>query len=194
MLAPSRDDFWGFLVIYWNGLSLISPGVATLSGHDRVIGWDVKDASGQTGASSERKGEPIKRFRSSFYLTDEPWEETSSVAGEGEVTDDFYQWSGFELILRESYGGDKPLALSLYHPDLERNGISAACVDRIGGMQLDGKGGATVEVDWVEYRPAKAKGGAQDPDDEPDKKTASDYEIERLLKEGEDLDKQYEDL
>lgn len=43
-----------------------SPGRVTLSGHDRVIGWDVKKGSGQSGATTTRTSEDPARVKCDF--------------------------------------------------------------------------------------------------------------------------------
>lgn len=123
-----------------------SPGVVTLSGHDRNQDWDVKTAKGQVGASTALNGRPIGQFSASFYLADD-----GTVGGEN----DFDAWDSFQRILESTYTGPKPTALPIYHPDLARNGFTEVVVASIGGMLHDGRGGATVIVKFLEYKPPK---------------------------------------
>jgi hypothetical protein len=130
-----------------------SPGIVTLSGHDRNHKWDVKDADGAGGASTTYKGESVSQFTASFYLVKDP------VAG----ADDFADWEPFARLIRSSIpNSGKPKALKIYHPDLAMPGIeiSSVCAQSIGGLQHDGKGGATVDVKFLEFRPPKKKGGS----------------------------------
>jgi len=128
-----------------------SPGIVTLSGHDRNEKWDVKPADGAGGASTTYKGEEIAQFQASFYL----------VKDLTETLDEFAEWESFAALIRSSLpNSGKPKALTIYHPDLAANDIKSVCKASIGGMAHDGKGGATVVVKFIEYRPPKKKGGA----------------------------------
>jgi hypothetical protein len=128
-----------------------SPGFVTLSGHDRNEKWDVKDADGSGGASTTYKGEQIAQFTASFYLVKDPVLDL----------DEFDEWNTFAAIIRSSLPNKgKPKALDIYHPDLAANDIKSVCHASIGGMVHDGKGGATVAVKFIEFRPAKKKGGS----------------------------------
>jgi hypothetical protein len=128
-----------------------SPGFVTLSGHDRNQKWDIKEADGSGGASTTYKGEQVAQFQASFYLVKDP------VLG----LDEFKDWETFAQLIRSSLpNSGKPKALSIYHPDLAANDIKNVCQASIGGMTHDGKGGATVVVKFVEFRPPKKKGGS----------------------------------
>lgn len=123
-----------------------SPGFVTLSGHDRKQTWDIKNADGVGGARTTYKGEQVAQFRASFYLIKDP------VLG----IDDFAAWDAFAVVIRTSLPKKgKPKALKIYHPDLAANDIKNVCQATIGGMTHDGKGGATVVVEFLEYRPPK---------------------------------------
>lgn len=155
-----------------------SPGFVTLSGHDRNHKWDVKEADGHGGATTTYKGEQIAQFSASFYLVVDP------VLG----LDEFAEWDVFAAIIRSMLPRTGlPKAMDIYHPDLARNDIKSVSQASIGGMAHDGKGGATVVVKFLEYRPAKKKGGtpkgsktaAKAPDPNADLKA----EVARLLVE-----------
>jgi hypothetical protein len=123
-----------------------SPGFVTLSGHDRDQTWDVKEADGCGGARTTYKGEKIAQFSASFYLVKDP------VLG----LDEFAEWDLFAAIVRSSLAQNgKPKALPIYHPDLSANEIKSVCQASISGMAHDGKGGATVVVKFLEYRPPR---------------------------------------
>lgn len=127
-----------------------SPGVVTLTGHDRDWTWDVETAKGQKGASSALNGDTVGQFQATFYL--------ASVA-------DQIAWPAFQRALEASVNGPAPTAFPIYHPDLAANRYTDACVASIGGIMRDERGGATVLVKFIEYRPPKpastktAKGG-----------------------------------
>ncbi len=130
-----------------------SPGVVTLSGHDRNQNWDIKAAKGQTGASTTLNGAPIGQFQASFYLA------ADSLDDDG--LDDFDRWDDFQRLIESTTAGPKPIALPIYHPDLARNNFTEVVNGGIGGMIHDGRGGATVQVKFLEYKPAKPKAAAK---------------------------------
>lgn len=132
----------------WNKLLVCgvpSPGVVRLSGHVRTIGWDVKDASGQDGGTTTRKGKSVGKFTAEFELSDDP------------MATDFAEWDSFEALLMTSISGTEPEAMEVIHPDLQRNGFSAVVLAQIGEMIPDGTGGARIKVDFIEYAPPKPK-------------------------------------
>lgn len=129
----------------------LSPGVVTLTGHDRKEKWDIKDAKGQDGASTSLQGKPIGQFTASFYLVDD------GSPGEN----DFDAWDSFQRLIESTTNGPKPVALSIYHPDLARNGFTSVVMSSISGMKYDARGGATVVVEFIEFRPPKPKPAAK---------------------------------
>lgn len=125
----------------------LSPGVVKLSGHDRDKDWDVKKAKGQVGASSSLNGEPVGEFTATFTLVKDY--ETG--------VDEISEWDAFQRVIESTVNGQRPVALPIYHPDLARNRFTEVSAKKIGGMVHDGKGGATVVVQFLEYRPPKPK-------------------------------------
>lgn len=127
----------------------LSPGVVTLSGHDRGQKIDVKEGDGDGGATTTHKGEQIVRFKASHAL----WKDARRDA--------FAEWEAFEPILAASLETKPPTAFDIYHPDLARPSIDvkSVTVEKVSGMVYDGNGGATVVVDYCENRPPKPKGG-----------------------------------
>ncbi len=141
-----------------------SPGVVRISGHDFVVDWDIKEASGQAGASTTIKGTKLGRFTATFFLAD------------GE---DIAAWPNFfELI--ESTVIPTPNALDVYHPDLSVQGISSCVLESMGGVVHDGKGGQTITVKFIEYRPPRPKGGSTKKKSDPNQ--AALDELEALTK------------
>ena len=124
-----------------------SPGVVTISGHDRNEAWDIKDAKGQDGASSSLNGKPIAQFQCSFQL----------VVDYESGVDELEEWEAFKRVVKSTTGGPKPVALPIYHPDLASQDITEVCNGSIGGLKHDGKGGAIVIVKFNEHRPPKPK-------------------------------------
>jgi hypothetical protein len=70
-----------------------SPGVVTLSGPGLEIGWDVKNAQGQGGATSDLTDEPLKKFTGTFQLSNED---------DGFGISDFDRWDEFQELLESS--------------------------------------------------------------------------------------------
>ncbi len=141
MIPPSQNpDGWNKMIV----AAVPSPGTVVLSNLSRAIGWDVKNADGQKGASTSRKGQPVGKFDATFYLTDDP--------ADGEVTD-FERWDGFEALLFVSVEGAEAWGLEVVHPDLNRLGYTAIVLDKMGQVVHDKKGGGSVKVSFLEYRP-----------------------------------------
>ena len=123
-----------------------SPGIVkSITGHDRNITWDVKEGSGQKGASSTLKAVPLRVITVTFYLATE-----ADIGG----------WPTFRALCLSTTSGKKPIALDVYHPDLSVVGISSVVLASMGGPVHDGRGGQTIAVQFQEYAPPKRKGGS----------------------------------
>lgn len=146
-----------------------SPGVVKLSGHDDVEQWDVKEGSGQKGATLTRKGKKPIEFTATFYLAD---------------LDDIEAWPAFQALINTTVAGTTK-ALDIYHPDLARQGIKSVVKGTVGGVVHDGHCGQTIAVKFQQYAPPVATGGsptgstAKKPD-APDPNAAANAEIARL--------------
>lgn len=127
-----------------------SPGQVTITGHDRVTDWDVKAAQGQAGASTTLKGEKPAEVTCTFYL----------VKDVALGIDDFAEWPAFLALINSTVKGSTPKALDVYHPDLAANGITSFVKASVGGVTHDGKGGQTIVVKFIEYKPPKKVGGS----------------------------------
>jgi hypothetical protein len=163
-----------------------SPGRVVLSGHDRAKSWDVQSAKGTTGATSKLNGDPIGTFTATFFLAHDDLSDTE--------TNEFDQWEEFQRVLESMTAGPTPIALPIYHRDLARNKFTEVSVASIGGMVHDGRGGASVVVKFIEYKPAKpkpaagakAKPGATTPGGapkKPDPNAAAKAELAALVAE-----------
>jgi hypothetical protein len=130
-----------------------SPGVVTITNHDRIKAWDVQAAKGSTGASSKRNGDPVGRFTATFYLAGDENDEDGK--------NDFVRWEAFQRLLESIVDGPTSSTLPIYHPDLAQNHYTEVSVAKIGGITRDALGGATVVVEFIEYRPAKKKAVAK---------------------------------
>lgn len=149
-----------------------SPGIVRLSGHNRVTEWDVKKGIGIKGATTTIKSIPPISFTATFELFRDIYT----------GVDAFADWPAFQDLIESSLTGTKPKALSIYHPDLDRNKITSVVRAEIGGMLYDGKGGATVAVKFQEYRPPQKKSGTviAGPPAKNDPNAAAKAELDRL--------------
>lgn len=127
-----------------------SPGKVTITGHDRKVNWDVKAGAGQSGATTTLKDIPPAEVTLTFYL----------VRDDATGVDDFSLWPDFDKLIRSTISGAKPKALDAYHPDLATNDIKSLVMSSIGGAVHDGKGGQTIVVKMLEYKPPKPKTGS----------------------------------
>lgn len=127
----------------------VSPGTVVISGHDRWKDWDIQKAKGQTGATSKLNGDPVGQFTATFYLVSEGTDEDGN--------DDFTSWFEFQKEIEATVSGPTPVAKPVYHPDLQANGFTEVTSAGVGGITRDERGGATVVVKFLEYRPPKPK-------------------------------------
>lgn len=135
-----------------------SPGVVTLSGHDRNENWNVVSAKGSEGASTKLEGRNPGEFQASFYIAD---------------AQDEADWEAFQQLIDSTTSGPTPVALPVFHPDLAANGFTAVVKDSVGGKVRDARGGITVLVKFREYFPPKPKPPAR-AKAKPDQKRAGD--------------------
>lgn len=131
--------------------TVTSPGVVTISGHDRNENWDKQKAKGSAGATNKLNGADPAEFTCSFYLAGDGY------GSEFEKSNDFDQWEEFQKLIDSLTSGPQALALSIYHPALARQKISEVSKSSVGGMTYDKLGGATVVVKFIEFKPAKPK-------------------------------------
>lgn len=177
-MIPPADEIWNYMLV----ASKRSPGVVRLSGNDLKIGWDKQQPTATSGGWTKRINEPLKEFDAEFSLVDEP-----NALGRT----DFDDWDPFEAMLKAAVAPKKkPYALDVSHPDLARVGITAVTVETVGGMVLDGKGGATCRVHFIEYRPPKPITAIALTKTAGDKLIEGDLaKIEKLQNEWKDLNK-----
>lgn len=141
-----NEDLYNSIVL--GGVT--SPGQVTLSGHDRKVTWDVKAGPSLNGASMTLKAIPPIEFTATFYLIRDAYTNT----------DDFAAWPAFRKVIDSTVVGTSPKALDVYHPDLADNDIKSVVKSSVGAPKYDGKGGATIEVKFQEYRAPKKTGGS----------------------------------
>jgi hypothetical protein len=148
----------------------VSPGTVTLSGHDSLENWDVQEAKGTTGASTTLNGKTPGTFKATFYLVADSDDELGN--------NDFIYWEYFQAVIESTVSGVTPIALPIYHPDLCRNKITEVVKDSISGLVWDSKGGATVDVVFRKYVPARPKPAAA-----PKSKAASSTAAAKVTRE-----------
>lgn len=136
----------------------VSPGTVTFSGHDAYENWDIQNAKGSKGSSSQLNGRPIVQFTANIYLADD--------RVDGELTE-FDIWEqNFRPYLEAMTAGPEPISRPVFHPDLSAQHIAEASFGGIGAPIHDGRGGVTWPVKFIEYKPpapkpiASAKGAA----------------------------------
>ncbi|MFI5299160.1 MAG: hypothetical protein ACHREM_13775, partial [Polyangiales bacterium] len=78
--------------------------------------------------------------------------------------------------------------LDVVHPDLARNHITSATIKSIGQMKLDGKGGGTIAIHFIEYRPPKTLASIKLT------RTAGDDKIDAISAEYYELQNEYKRL
>ncbi len=193
-IAPSRNQrAWQQLGISYSGIKGIAPGIVTILGADIEDGYDIKEAQAQDGASTERKGEKVRKFDSVHQLSDVPPPPGTYAPVEGvDVVDDHIQWGAYQWILRSAMKSKPPQAISLTHPKLALKEITAAVPTKIVGPDVDGEGFTVFVVSWLVYAPVK-KGAAGDRD-VPENRTESDEEIDRNNEEIDRLQQEWEEL
>lgn len=127
-----------------------SPGKVTLSGHDSAVGWDIKKGNAQSGATTTRSSSDPAKFTATFYL----------VRDDAMGIDDLSAWPDFLAIINSTVSGKAPSAVDVYHPDLASQDIKSVVKSKVSGTVHDGKGGQTIAVEFLEYKPPKPLGGS----------------------------------
>jgi hypothetical protein len=161
-----NEDLYNSIVL--NGKT--SPGVVTLSGHDRKREWDIRPGPFLNGAYMVLKWTPPIKFTATFYL----------VLDQSKGIDDYAAWDAFVPTIKATVQGRTPKAVPIYHPDLAANEITSVVEATIGGMTYDGTGGAYVTVEFQEYRPVKIQGGPPKPTTANDPNAALKAEVQSL--------------
>ena len=119
-----------------------SPGVVTLSGHDRAVKWDTKPAPGQVGATNSFTGIGLGEFTALFELA---------------TADELDAWADYQQLLKSTFSGPTPKALPIYHPDLAENDFTEVVVKSLGGKTYTVDLMCRVRVVFVEFRPSRDK-------------------------------------
>lgn len=152
-----------------------TPGVVTLSGHDRKEQWEKSKAKGTTLPTTVNHGRDLMQFTATFDLADD---------------EDLDGWEALQKQLLSMTGSSKTKALGVYHPDLVSQQITDVVVVSIGGLTHDDRGGAKASVVFLEYRPPRPKPAAKPQArtgvttvDRPDPNAAAKRELAALLEQ-----------
>lgn len=122
-----------------------SPGVATVPPVARDQGWEAQQPKGSDGGETIHNGEKLLEFDVDFFL----WKEDG--------VDHYAAWEEFEKLFKKPIAKKDAKALDIYHPQLDGLGIKSVVVRSFTKPKPDGKGGATVKVKFLEYKPPKPK-------------------------------------
>lgn len=125
----------------------VSPGRARVSMPMRTEGWEKQKAKGADGAETVNNGADLIEFDVELYL----WRD--------ERVDHFEAWENWSPVLLTPVKAGNPMALDIFHPQLDGLGISSVVVKQRSNPQPDGKGGATVKLKFLQYSPPKKKPG-----------------------------------
>lgn len=131
---------------------IAAPGIATVTGAERPYKWDVKDAKGNSGATTTYQGEGVVKCKVELHL----WKDGTDPT---DPTDHFAEWDSFRELLQSGMKEKKLRALDVLHPALVDVDVYAAGVERIGQLVPKGGGLWSVTFDLVEYKPPKKAGG-----------------------------------
>ncbi len=164
---------------YIGGVS--SPGIAILSGFDRVYGWETKKGKGVKGSTSTLNEFPPCEGSVELLL----WE----IAH-------FEAWDEFRPLLKYDPTKKAVNALDWYHPSTEDVELRSVVCKKIGRRVHKGQGLYSITIEFLEYNPppkqsavktpggsktdgkGDGKGGSGDPVAD-----AKQAEIQRLLNE-----------
>jgi len=134
----THPDLYRTLVV--GGVS--SPGTVVISQCDRSEEWEKQKPRGSHGSTTVHKGRNNSGFTATYFLATE---------------EQLDLWDDYIRLIRSTVNGTKPKALPCYHPDVARLGIVDVVLENEGVFQHDGRGGVTVSLKFIEYRPPKPK-------------------------------------
>lgn len=125
--------------------SIRNPGIARLiSGGGRPYKWDVKDASGQEGATMTYRG---LKVAGNIMVRFEFWEKAQ--------IDEFYRT--FHPLLKYDATKQNPQPVDIFFPQLNSNEIMRLVTAEVGPLLDLGQQLWAVTVEFSEFRTAKKK-------------------------------------
>jgi hypothetical protein len=124
-----------------------SPGRAKLNFPTRDEGWEKQESKGEEGGETVPNGPKLIDFEVELYL----WKERMRGI------DHFARWEAWKPLLLKPVAKGARRALDIYHPQLDGLGITSVVVGTWTEPQPDGKGGGTVKLKFIQYKPSKPK-------------------------------------
>ncbi len=126
------------------------PGAARVSGCERTYEWQINKGKGKSGATTNYQGEGLAEPEITFVL----WE---GYDGESRC-DYFAEWERYKVVFDIPDQGDPP-ALPIEHPQFALAKIGPCSVKKVGDLQFQADGSATVTVKLLQFKPPKKSGG-----------------------------------
>lgn len=123
-----------------------TPGTVTITGGDRKRSWETQRPKGTSGEVTIDHGPKNSEFTATFFFA---------------TFEELDRWEELHRFLHSTVSGTKPKTFMIGHPDLTRNHILDVVVESIGKLTHDGKGGASVTVKFLEFRPPKRRPAAK---------------------------------
>lgn len=146
LLNPAAYDQIVIAGVAWPRVVGLDQGLVKVSGAARVYSWDVKDSPGTQGSTLTYRGfKPTDSIsiRFEFWLPQH-------------ITD-FY--TNVLPLLEYDAGKSSPKPVTVVHPVLQAQGITALVIKQIGQLTEEDKQLWSLTVEAIEYRPA-GKGNA----------------------------------
>jgi len=128
--------------------SVLSPGLAILSGFKRGYGWEVKKGKGVKGSTSTLNEFPPCEGAAEILL----WE-----------SEHFTAWESFQRLLKYDPTRKDVVALDWYHPSTESIELRSVVCKGIGARIHKGQGLYSITVEFLEYHPPPPKSAVQTP-------------------------------
>ena len=130
-----------------------TPGIATVSGAERVVKWDERDGKGADGASTFFEGAQLTKFTLTLSFAD-------GVNGET-IDEQIDRYQTFIVPVLEQ-GTSGKTALDFYYPSISEAPINVRSVvpDAIGQLAQDANGAWSVAIKLIQYvKPKAVKSG-----------------------------------
>jgi hypothetical protein len=135
-----------------------TPGVATITGCERLHKYDVVAGYGASGGATIYRGSPPIPFGIEIRLN---------------TPEEYAAWGDFRnAVLKPPSVGPNSKALDVFHPFLAELGVSSCVIEKVSVPENDGTGVWTVKISAIEWRrlkltlanPEAAKGKTEEPE------------------------------
>lgn len=118
-----------------------SPGICKITGAGMPRKWDEIVGYGWSGGFAIYKGQRLAKWKAIHTLATEQ---------------DWADWEAFLPLLSRPTSSQRPKALDIWHPWLERFALKSCVVDHVAQPEEDGDLGLwQVTVDYLEFRAPK---------------------------------------